>query len=189
VNDLAIGEIASVIDTWGDDIKADKHLSAPSPGFLPIADALSGRPYLDVDVCKAWVYIQKLYAMGDLRTDSRFLRSNGLPNHPHGPFPNMNDANGDGKPDFVHSLSAQAYEVHLPLTPQVSSHVYSLTKASSGQGAIGFALNGVPFFHPFDAHGNNVVDISSDHFLMTDCCNGRPDANGRYYYATYQNAY
>jgi len=61
----------------------------------------------------------------------RIIRANGIPNHPHGKFPNRGNPN---------SISAQNYIFRVPLDPKPSSR-----PTASGRLLFGIALNGVPF--------------------------------------------
>ncbi|WP_299140336.1 YHYH protein [uncultured Tateyamaria sp.] len=61
----------------------------------------------------------------------RVIRSNGVPTHPVGVFPNSGNPN---------RLSGQSHVFHVPLTPQV----VAATPLARG-GAFGVAVNGVPF--------------------------------------------
>src|SRR5258706_16448184 len=61
----------------------------------------------------------------------RVVQANGWPDHTPGKFPNRRNPN---------TISAQSYNFHLPLNPQVTS------EPRRANGAwFGVALNGVPF--------------------------------------------
>src|SRR5947208_194421 len=68
--------------------------------------------------------------------DSRTVRSDGLPDHPTGAFPNRGNPN---------SISAQQYSYRVPLNPKAAQATTAL-----GMYPFGVALNGVPF-DPFAA--------------------------------------
>jgi YHYH protein len=61
----------------------------------------------------------------------RVIRSNGLPDHKPGQFPRRGNPN---------TISAQKYELHMPLKPQIAAQ-----PTSSGHAFFGVAINGVPF--------------------------------------------
>lgn len=60
----------------------------------------------------------------------RYIRSNGIPNHKTGSFPNRNNPN---------SISSQSHNYRVTLAPQKNNQ----TKPQNG--LIGIALNGIPF--------------------------------------------
>lgn len=74
--------------------------------------------------------------------DSRFINidSQGYPNHPTAKFPNSGNPN---------SISVQDFHFRLPLEPKLSGKVTRVP-----MGPIGMALNGVVFFNPFEAGGD-----------------------------------
>ncbi len=65
------------------------------------------------------------------RGGQRIVRSNGLPDHAPGQFPNAGNPN---------SLSAQSYEFKMPLKPRPAAR-----PTPSGRAFFGVAINGVPF--------------------------------------------
>lgn len=69
----------------------------------------------------------------EITTDGsfRYIRSNGMPNHDTGEFPNANNP---------HSITAQNYNFRMPLNPQLAGIT---TQVSIGK--FGIALNGIPF--------------------------------------------
>ena len=60
----------------------------------------------------------------------RIIKSNGIPNHKTGSFPNRGNPN---------AISAQSHNYRVPLTPRKSGRV------TKQEGVMGVALNGVPF--------------------------------------------
>lgn len=60
----------------------------------------------------------------------RYIKSNGIPNHRTGDFPNRSNPN---------AISAQQHEYRLPITPRNSG------RATPKDKVIGVALNGIPF--------------------------------------------
>jgi len=63
--------------------------------------------------------------------DIQYVKSNGIPNHETGAFPNHNNPN---------RISAQSHSYKFTLNPKMNSRV-----TPSGMGAFGVAVNGVPF--------------------------------------------
>jgi hypothetical protein len=61
----------------------------------------------------------------------RFIESNGLPDHPTGPFPNRGNPN---------SIRAQSHHYKMTLTPKVAETITPL-----GMHPFGVAVNGIPF--------------------------------------------
>jgi hypothetical protein len=100
-------------------------------------------------------------------TDDFFIvRSNGIPDHSTGPFPNRNNPN---------SIREQNYVFKIPRHPVMSETVTRLP-----MGPIGVAINGVPFYNPYNAEGQDAAKNE----IFDDCC-GHPDPMGRYHYHIY----
>ena len=70
--------------------------------------------------------------------------------------------------------AAQSYKFFLPKNPEVSGP-YAL-----GEGPIGFAKNGVPFFNPLTSEGLNAVGGASRQAV--DACMGASSEHGEYHY-------
>src|SRR5688572_13232449 len=94
------------------------------------------------------------------------IESNGIPDHPTGEFPNRTNPN---------RIQKQDYRFKIPLTPQVADMPTRLP-----MGPIGVALNGVPFYNPYTAEGNDAVE--GPFAEVFDSCCGHPDPLGRYHY-------
>jgi hypothetical protein len=104
----------------------------------------------------------------------RFIRADGLPNHPTGQFPNRDNPN---------SISAQAYSFRMPLRP-----------AKTGQpvfyrpnNLFGVAINGVPFDPNTAEFWNNdprwmIEALSGARPLGIDRNNAHVQPNGAYHY-------
>jgi hypothetical protein len=91
------------------------------------------------------------------------IKSDGLPDHATGNFPNQYNPN---------SIQKQNYEFKIPLNPQIASQTTSLP-----MGPIGIMLNGVVFFNPYNAQHQDAVKVE-----VFDDCNGHPDMRGSYHY-------
>jgi len=91
------------------------------------------------------------------------IKSNGIPNHEVGDFPNRYNPN---------TIEEQNYEFKIPLNPQLSGHMTELP-----MGPIGISLDGAPFFNPYTAqHTDAVVNE------VFDDCSGHPTERGAYHY-------
>ena len=103
-------------------------------------------------------------------TDTHLIvQSDGLPNHPTAAFPNRDNPN---------HIEKQTYTFYLPRHPQRAEKLTPLP-----MGPIGVAVNGVPFYNPYNAEGNNAV--SGLYAEVFDSCCGHPDQMGRYHYHKY----
>jgi hypothetical protein len=94
------------------------------------------------------------------------VKSDGIPNHPHGPFPNKDNPN---------SIKKQDYTFYIPLEPREATKP---TKTPFGP--IGVAINGIPFYNQYNAEGGDAVKLE-----VFDSCCGHPDPAGRYHYHKY----
>jgi hypothetical protein len=104
----------------------------------------------------------KLEATDDLL----IVHSDGIPDHSTGEFPNPRNPN---------SIRRQDYTFKIPLHPRRSDHISDLP-----MGPIGMAINGVPFYNPFNREGRDAARFE----VLDDCC-GHPDPLGRYHYHIY----
>lgn len=97
---------------------------------------------------------------------SIIIESNGIPDHPYGPFPNSTNPN---------SVLTQTYQFTITRNPTPAA-----TPTSLPMGPIGVMTNGIPFYNPYNAQGNNAVEGP---FAETfDACDGHPDQRGSYHY-------
>ncbi len=105
----------------------------------------------------------------------RILRSNGIPNHPTGSFPNRRNP---------HQIRAQNHEFRIPLTPQRRGQPRPYDHSS-----FGVALNGIPF-DPFTAEYYNrdrrsnwrYEALSGKIDLGLDGYNAHVQPDGSYHY-------
>ena len=97
------------------------------------------------------------------------VRSNGIPNHPTGSYPNEHNPN---------SILVQDYHFRIPLKPKLAARTTSLPF-----GPIGVAVNGIPFYNPYNAEGRDAV-FGPNAEIFDSCC-GHPDPMGRYHYHKY----
>jgi hypothetical protein len=116
------------------------------------------------------------------RGGQRVVTSNGIPNHPHGEFPNR------GNP---HTITAQNHRYTMPLDPQPADRP---TDARGWE--FGVALSGVPFdpgtAEYYDADGRrqrshtrngwNYEALSGQINLGTDIANAHVQPSGKYHY-------
>ncbi len=98
--------------------------------------------------------------------DVMIVQSDGIPDHKTDKFPNQYNPN---------SILKQNYTFRIPLTPSIAS-----TKTPTPFGAIGVALNGIPFFNQYNREGQDAVKVE-----VFDSCCGHPDPAGRYHYHKY----
>jgi hypothetical protein len=103
-------------------------------------------------------------------TDTHYvIESDGIPNHPHGEFPNRDNPN---------RILKQQYKFKIPLKPQVAEKPTKLP-----MGPIGVAVNGIPFYNPYNREGHDAVEGAFAEVF--DSCCGHPDPRGRYHYHKY----
>ena len=100
-------------------------------------------------------------------TDDYFIvHSNGLPDHTTGDFPNRYNPN---------RIREQNYTFKVPRHPKVADRIRRLP-----MGPIGVAINGVPFYNPYNAERQDAAKNE----VFDECC-GHPDPMGRYHYHIY----
>lgn len=116
---------------------------------LALAITLSGQAYAHQQHKEQWagwdgeqsgvmrtlvdILVSPAYAEAQIRVDGRYrvIRSNGLPEHDTGRFPNANNPN---------SIRQQSVSYRVPLNPEYHSRTIAL-----GLWPFGVAINGVPF--------------------------------------------
>jgi len=94
------------------------------------------------------------------------VHSDGIPDHTTGDFPNRNNPN---------RITKQNYTFTIPLKPVKADKITQLP-----MGPIGVAINGVPFYNPYNAEGADAAKNE----VFDDCC-GHSDPMGRYHYHIY----
>ena len=102
----------------------------------------------------------------EVTDDYLIVHSNGIPDHATGPFPNPHNPN---------RILVQDYTFKIPRHPQWSDRV-----SRTPMGPIGVAVNGVPFYNPYNAEGADAAKSE----VFDECC-GHPDPMGRYHYHIY----
>jgi hypothetical protein len=103
-------------------------------------------------------------------TDTHYIvKSDGIPTHPTAIFPNATNPN---------RILKQDYTFYIPRHPVAAEKPTPLP-----MGPIGVAVNGIPFYNPYNAEGNNAV--SGLYAEVFDSCCGHPDQMGRYHYHKY----
>ena len=102
------------------------------------------------------------------------VHSRNIPNHPTAAFPGR-----DAGPNPIQEGDSTYY---LPLEPVRNPKAVAMDKTNSNRalpmGPVGFAVNGVAFFNPFDMGRVEAVD------LVDRCC-GHPAPNNQYHYHKY----
>ena len=100
------------------------------------------------------------------------VHTRNIPNHPTAKFPGQN-------PNSIQECDRTYY---LPLEPKRNLKAVAMDKTNSNRalpmGPIGFAVNGVAFFNPFDMGNEDAVD------MMDRCC-GHPAPDNQYHYHKY----
>jgi hypothetical protein len=94
------------------------------------------------------------------------VHSDGIPDHTTGDFPNAHNPN---------RILKQNYTFKIPRHPVKADHVGKLP-----MGPIGVAINGIPFYNPYNAEGADAAKNE----VFDECC-GHPDPMGRYHYHIY----
>ncbi len=90
--------------------------------------------------------------------------------------------NSSGEPNYVsnqttpNAIADQKWVVTWPLTPSCAS---TPTSTVASRGAVGFMVNGVAFYGPEDANGNDAVTTEGASF---DDCQGHADMFCVYHY-------
>ncbi len=104
--------------------------------------------------------------------------SRNIPNHPTAKFPDRYGTQGYN-PSYI---KAQQNTYTIPVEPQSNPNAIVMTAANANgglnMGPIGFAVNGVQFFNPYDAGLTEAVSI------MDRCC-GHPAPDYAYHYHKY----
>ena len=103
-------------------------------------------------------------------TDDRLIvESDGIPTHATATFPNATNPN---------RILKQAYRFFIPRRPRKAEK-----PTPTPFGPIGVAVNGVPFYNPYNAEGRDAV-LGPFAEIFDSCC-GHPDPMGRYHYHKY----
>ena len=106
------------------------------------------------------------------------VRSKNLPNHPTAKFPDRYGTQGYN-PNYIQEQSDTWYLPLQPVpNPDSSTLVPNGDTRALPMGPIGFAVNGVVFFNPFDMGQQDATN------LMDRCC-GHPAQDYRYHYHKY----
>lgn len=101
--------------------------------------------------------------------DFMIVMSDGIPTHKTGQFPNESNPN---------HIQKQNYQFKIPLHPKFAEKPTKLPFSP-----IGVALNGIPFYNPYNAEGRDAV--LGPYAEIFDSCCGHPDQLGRYHYHKY----
>lgn len=122
--------------------------------------------------------VPRAYAAQRMEMDEsqglRFIRADGLPNHPTGQFPNRGNPN---------AIAAQAYFFRMPLRPAKTGHPVFYRPST----LFGVAINGVPFDPNTAEFWNNdprwmIEALSGARPLGIDQNNAHVQPNGAYHY-------
>ena len=94
------------------------------------------------------------------------VESDGLPTHRTATFPNATNPN---------RILKQSYRFTIPRHPKKAER-----PTPTPFGPIGVAVNGIPFYNPYNAQGRDAV--MGPFAEVFDSCCGHPDPMGRYHY-------
>lgn len=107
------------------------------------------------------------------------MRSRNIPNHPTAKFPDTLGTQGYS-PGYI---QAQDSAYRIPIEPTLNPKAEAMTATNSNMGLnmgpIGFAVNGVVLFNPFDG---NMTDASN---IMDRCCGHPTPGVNQYHYHKY----
>lgn len=107
------------------------------------------------------------------------LQSRNIPNHPTAKFPDTLGTQGYA-PGYIQEQNSS---YRIPVDPQVNPKAVVMTTTNSNMGLnmgpIGFAVNGVVFFNPFDG---NMTDATN---IMDRCCGHPTPQVNQYHYHKY----
>jgi hypothetical protein len=94
------------------------------------------------------------------------VESDGIPTHKTATFPNATNPN---------RILKQSYRFTIPRHPEKAAK-----STPTPFGPIGVAVNGIPFYNPYNAQGRDAV--MGPFAEVFDSCCGHPDPMGRYHY-------
>ena len=100
--------------------------------------------------------------------DQLVVTSNGIPDYDVGGFPGPSNPNSVEEQDFTFTI---------PLQPKRAAEPGELP-----MGPIGVMVNGIPFYNPNNAQGQDAVEVE-----VFDSCEGHPDPQGIYHYHQYSD--
>lgn len=134
----------------------------PSDRPLPAAPASAAAPGARTSPFDANVDVTQT-------DDVMIIRSDGIPTHKTGTFPNATNPN---------RIMKQSYRFYIPKHPRKADR-----PSPTPFGPIGVAINGIPFYNPYNAQGRDAV--LGPYAEIFDSCCGHPDPLGRYHYHKY----
>jgi len=97
------------------------------------------------------------------------VQSDGIPTHKTANYPNRDNPN---------RILKQNYRFQIPLRPRKAEQTTPLP-----MGPIGVAINGIPFYNPYNREMRDAV--TGPFAEVFDSCCGHPDPMGRYHYHKY----
>jgi hypothetical protein len=150
--------IAALLTLAGAAVAANEPVAKPAPPHPTTSPAT--RPASGLAA-----YFRKNVTV-DVTPQFLIIHSDGIPDHTTGDFPNPRNPN---------RILKQNYTFKIPLNAAPADHITKLP-----MGPIGVAINGVPFYNPYNAEGADAAKNEA----FDDCC-GHPDPQGRYHYHIY----
>lgn len=143
----------------------------------------SGKDELNTSLEEVPEVYKKIYGASDLYVEGDFIviKCNGLPDHKspyyqNTQWSNLFEAYNGSNSSFLinpNRISSKNYTFRIPKNPQVTAN-----HSATPLGAIGIALNGVPFYNQY-AGPNQPLTNEINSF---DQYNGHPQQSGAYHY-------
>ena len=102
------------------------------------------------------------------RRDHLIIRSTGIPSAKVGKFPFTVDTDGNGHGDNPNTIGVQNFEWKIPRTPRIKTPAPPRLTPTNNQlpfGPIGFTLNGVAFFNPYNSQVSKSVCCMGNELL------------------------
>lgn len=164
------------VSNSADLIYDDGELTAPFAGSM---DSWLREGHMDANrqVVKQDRYLPDNLTIS-LQGKNLVVKTKNIPNHPTAIFPDTYGTQGYN-PSFI---GEQNMTFTIPTEPVKSSNAVAMTAGNANRalnmGPVGFAINGVIFYNPFDA---GMDDASS---IMDRCC-GHPSPDFAYHYHKY----
>ena len=163
---VGVSDILVVIDRWG---TTDANADCNGDGIVGVSDLLMVIDEWDIDCDSIHPFEGNTQVMFDYDAQRVVISYNGIPNHTTGPF--------DGSTGCFNPNTVQMMDITylIPMIPEDTNN--PAVEVLVQVGPIATAVNGVPFYNPYDAGG---VDAPSS--ICFDDYNGHPSMDGRYHY-------
>lgn len=170
---VGVNDILFVVDRWG---TTDDLADCNRDGEVGISDILMIIDEWGSDCDSIHPFEGNTTVEFDYIEERVIISYNGIPNHPTGPF---DGSTGCYNPNDVSMLDIM---YSIPMHPEPTNNPSVDLMAQPGP--IATAINGVPFYNPYDAGG---IDAPST--ICFDDYNGHPSPDGRYHYHQWSAAF